>query len=444
MPSQADRVENSSLFPTQVDVVVVGAGIIGTCTAYELARKGVSVALMEKGVVGGEQSSRNWGWVRQQNRDLHELPLARFSLRRWEELGTELGRDLGFRRTGILYGSRSGADLVLWENWIKSAREPGFDSEVLSAAEIKARTPGSVSAWVGGVWSPTDGRAEPSMAASAIAEGAKERGAILHQNCAVRGLDIANGRVQGVFTERGPIRASSVVAAGGAWNSRFCRHHGIPLPIANIGGTALRTAPAPDILTVGNLYVPGLAIRRRLDGGYTIAVPGYGTLNLAPQGLRHAAKFYQMYRAKLSKKLKYRLNSSFWNGPEAWGSWHDDQISPFEKIRILDPAPDPEIVETALRNLRNEFPALRNIKVAACWGGSIDTSPDLMPVISKVDELHGLVIASGFSGHGFGIGPGAGRFASELVMNETPFVEPAPFRLSRFSDGSAIRRPDMM
>ncbi len=76
MPSQADRVENSSLFPTQVDVVVVGAGIIGTCTAYELARKGVSVALMEKGVVGGEQSSRNWGWVRQQNRDLHELPFS--------------------------------------------------------------------------------------------------------------------------------------------------------------------------------------------------------------------------------------------------------------------------------------------------------------------------------------------------------------------------------
>lgn len=444
MPIQVEAVQDSSAFPGQVDVVVIGAGIIGTCTAYELASKGVSVALLEKGVVAGEQSSRNWGWVRQQNRDLHELPLAMFSLRRWDELGAEIGRDLGFRRTGILYCSRDEAEIARWQRWGKSAREIGFSSDVLTAKEAKERSPGSVSTWLGGVWSPTDGRAEPSLAVPAIAEGAKAKGALLHQNCAVRGLDISGGRVTGVWTERGLIRTSTVIAAGGAWNSRFCRHHGIDLPVANIGGTALRTAPVPDVLTAGNINTPGFSMRRRLDGSYTIAVPGHGTINIAPQGLRYATKFYQMYRAKLAKKLKYRIDSSFWNGPEGFGSWTNDSVSPFEKTRVLDPAPDADLVKLAIRNLSEEFPALKGIKVEAAWGGMIDTAPDLVPVISRVDQLPGLVIASGFSGHGFGIGPGAGRLLSDIVLNETPLVNVAAYSLSRFSDGSAIRRPEMM
>ncbi|SMF51153.1 Glycine/D-amino acid oxidase [Azospirillum oryzae] len=444
MPIQVEPVSDSSSFPEQVDVVVIGAGVVGTCTAYELASKGVSVALLEKGVVAGEQSSRNWGWVRQQNRDLHELTLAMFSLRRWEELGAEIGRDLGFQRTGILYCSRDEEEIARWERWGKSAREQGFVSELLSGAQAKERTPGSVSTWLGGVWSPTDGRAEPSLAVPAIAEGAKAKGVLLHQNCAVRGIDVAGGKVAGVWTERGLIRTSAVVAAGGAWNSRFCRHHGIDLPVANIGGTAFRTNTAPDVLTAGSASMPGIAIRRRLDGKYTVAVPGHGSVNIAPQGLRYATKFYQMYRAKLAKKLKYRLDSSFWSGPEALGSWHNDQTSPFEKNRILDPKPDADLVKFGLENLIRELPALKDIKVETSWGGMIDTAPDLVPIISKVDQLPGLVIASGFSGHGFGIGPGAGRLASELVLNDAPIVDTAAYRLSRFSDGSAIRRPEMM
>jgi len=119
-------------------------------------------------------------------------------------------------------------------------------------------------------------------------------------------------------------------------------------------------------------------------------------------------------------------------------------VSPFEKIRVLDPAPDSELIKSCASNLRREFPALKDVKVAASWGALIDTSPDLVPVISTVDQLPGLIIASGFSGHGFGIGPGAGRLVSELSLNEVPFVDLAPYKLSRFSDGSAIRRPEMM
>ena len=444
MPIVVNPVQDSAEFPAKVDVVVIGAGIVGTSTAYELARKGLSVALVEKGIVAGEQSGRNWGWVRQQNRDLHELPLAMYSLKRWGELDAEIGADLGFRRTGCIYVTQDEAELARWEAWNAKARAMGFYNESLTKAQALERMKGSTSAWVGGLWSPTDGRAEPGMAAPAIAQGAKALGASIHQNCAVRGLDIANGAVKGVWTERGLIRTDAAVLAGGAWSSRFLRRHGIDLPVANIEGTALRTTPAPEVVDAGCVTGAGYALRRRLDGGYTISVPGQGVVNLAPQGIRYAAKFREMMKAKIAKKIRYRLNGQFFNGPDAWGSWDFDKTSPFEKIRIMDPAPQKDLVDEAIRALVADFPVFKGIGVAASWAGLIDTSPDLVPMVGNTATVRGLTVATGFSGHGFALGPGAGRLASELVTNAEPFVEIDAYRLDRFSDGSAIKRPEMM
>lgn len=173
-------------------------------------------------------------------------------------------------------------------------------------------------------------------------------------------------------------------------------------------------------------------------------MPGHGVINLAPQGLRYATKFREMMRAKIGKKMTYRLNSMLWNGPDAWGSWDFDETSPFEKIRIMDPVPQKDLVDLAIRNLVSDFPALKGIGVTASWAGLIDTSPDLVPVVDTTDEVRGLTIATGFSGHGFALGPGAGRLASELAMNETPFIDINAYRLTRFSDGSRIKRPEMM
>ena len=117
-------------------------------------------------------------------------------------------------------------------------------------------------------------------------------------------------------------------------------------------------------------------------------------------------------------------------------SWRLDEPSPFERVRVLDPAQDTSFNEAARTRLAAVFPVFAKAKVAQQWAGLIDVTPDAVPVISAVDSLPGFFIATGFSGHGFGIGPGAGRLIADLVTGSDPIVDPTPFRLARFSDGS--------
>src|SRR5215469_3461089 len=229
MPPTEPVVSDTQL-PQRVDVVVIGGGIVGVSAAYFLAKSGRSVALIEKGRIAHEQSSRNWGWCRTQNRDERELPLQLVSMELWDGLPKAIGADMGFRRNGLVYATKSESELATWSAWIEMARTYQVRNRVLTPAETKALTPGNEQDWVGGIEAPADGRAEPTMAAPALATAARALGATVLQNCAVRGLDIKGGRVSGVVTERGRIAADRVLCAGGAWASMFCRRHDIDLP----------------------------------------------------------------------------------------------------------------------------------------------------------------------------------------------------------------------
>src|SRR3954447_10247893 len=132
-------VETSPNLPTRADVVVIGGGIIGVFTAYSLARRRLSVALVEKGRVGAEQSSRNWGWCRQQNRDARELAMATRSLDLWETVAAEIGEDVGFRRCGLLYLSNDEAEIARWAKWRDFATGVGVKTIMLSDAEASER-----------------------------------------------------------------------------------------------------------------------------------------------------------------------------------------------------------------------------------------------------------------------------------------------------------------
>ena len=170
--------------PAQADVVIVGGGIIGVSTAYFLAERGISVALCEKGLIGAEQSSRNWGWVRQMGRDPAELPLAISSLDLWRGLDERIQDTTGFRQTGISYLCETGDEMGAHEASLEHARAHGIDTRLLGSRELTSLLPGIGGRFRGGLYTPGDGRAEPARATPAIARAAGRLGAHLVGNCA--------------------------------------------------------------------------------------------------------------------------------------------------------------------------------------------------------------------------------------------------------------------
>src|SRR5215470_6298338 len=169
MPAPLLHIESSPTVPTSADVVVIGGGIVGVFAAYYLARRGLKVALVEKGRIAAEQSSRNWGWCRQQNRDARELPIAMESLALWQGLAGEIGEDVGFERCGLLYLSDDEAEIETWARWRDVARPFGLTTHVFGAEEAAERAKATGRRWKGGVFSSSDGIADPSRAGPIVA-----------------------------------------------------------------------------------------------------------------------------------------------------------------------------------------------------------------------------------------------------------------------------------
>lgn len=428
MPA-VDATQTDTELPAHVDVAVIGGGIIGVATAWHLARGGTSVAVFEKGRVAGEQSSRNWGYCRQQGRDPAELPLIVESLRQWRGLNETVGVETGFRERGIIYVTDQESDVAGWKAWLDHAHPFQIRTELLDSDGVARVVPEARKRWLAGLWTPSDGRAEPSQAVPALAADARVNGAGIFADCAVRGLDLEGGRVTGLITERGRVKANAVLLAGGAWARLFCKRHGISLKSLNVKASVLRTGHAPDVMS-GGIAGPEFSIRRRNDGGYSLARGGATTYQIVPDGLRWFTDFWPSYLEE-KQQMKVRIGKTFFDELFQNTKWSLDQASPFEATRVLDPEPDNAILDLAFAAMKDAFPALQPVTDAERWAGMIDATPDAVPVISAVDSHPGFYIASGFSGHGFGIGPGAGRLAAELVTGASTCVDPTPFAIGR-------------
>lgn len=423
--------------PESTDVVVVGGGVIGVMTAWFLAVRGVKVVLCEKGRIAGEQSGRNWGWVRQQGRDPAELPIMIEALSIWKGLEEKVGADLGFRQTGVLYAANTAKDMADYEAWLVHAKAHGLDTRLVGQAELQAMLP-NAAGWVGGIWTASDARAEPWVAVPRLAAALAAKHVTIIENCAVRAIDISAGRVSGVVTEAGRIRADRVVLAGGAWSSLLARRQGVTLPQLSVRATVTATAPLPEFWQ-GAMADSGFAIRRRADGGYTLTPGHFHEFFIGPDAFRHLRAFWTQIRTDLSGTRF--LPAAPKDYPDAWGTkrfWAEDEESPFERMRILNPDPNRAMVELLRDRFAAAFPAVGRPEIATAWAGMIDTMPDVVPVIDHVGTLPGLTLATGMSGHGFGIGPGVGRVVADLVEGRAPGHDLSRFRLSRFSDGSKI------
>lgn len=422
-------VRTSTEFPASTTVVIIGAGIVGLTAALTLAERNIPVVVLEKGRVGGEQSSRNLGWIRKTNRHAADLPMAQAADQLWAKMAERVGADVGYRQAGIMFIARTEAQLAMHEGWLKSIEHLGLDSHLLSKQQIAQHVPHGQGDWQGGIYTPSDGRAEPTLACSAIANAAIAKGAVIVENCAVRTLSTSAGRVSGVVTERGEIRCEQVLLAGGLWSRRFLGNLGINLPTLPLTCSVLRTTPmqGPTDIAVG---APDFSFRKHIDGGFIITQRGkldaFLTLDHALLGTR----FLPQLKAQRDF-LRISLGKEFFHDLTLGRRWSADSISPFESVRVKDPAANSELNNDALRNLSAAWPMFKDAQIAQAWAGTIDVTPDSNPVIGPLAKIPGLTLASGFSGHGFGTSPAAGQLAADLVSGHTPIIDPAPYRFER-------------
>lgn len=427
---------HSGPLPDRVDTVVIGGGIIGIMAAWYLAEAGQRVLVCEKGRMGAEQSARNWGWIRQQGRDLAELPIMIESIGLWQGLSDLIGPELGFRQEGVLYLTRSAAELAEFARWQQQAAEFGLSSQLLGRDAARGMVRGAVADWIGGLFTPSDGRAEPWRAVPLIAEAAAGRGVILREHCAVRGLVRTAGAVCGVVTESGEVACDQVVLAGGAWSSLFLGNIGLRIPQLSVLATVAATEDLALVFD-GNASEDDFAFRPRADGGYSVAPGARHDFFIGPDAFRHFRVFLPTLM-KDWRKTRFRLVAPP-GYPDGWTTprrWPLTGPSPFEAMRILDPSPNMGFLAEVAGGFGRTLPELGQPAFKATWAGMIDVMPDEVPIVDRVPGLSGLILATGMCGHGFGIGPGFGRVIADMALGHPPRHDLGAFRYARFSDGS--------
>ena len=415
------------------DVVIIGAGIAGTTTAYYLAKGGASVVVCEKGEIAGEQSSRNWGFVRQQGRDPAEIPLMMEANKIWRGLERELNADLEWLSAGNMVTFANAEEGAGWEAWRQTALEFGLDAQILTRAEADAMIPGNAFDCHGAIFTETDGQAEPRKVTAALARAASGRGVEFLTNCAVFEVERTGGAVSGVVTEQGIIRAPVVVCAAGAWSGRMLRTLGLKLPQMWIKGSVARTTPGPIVSHTATWT--GVAFRQRRDGSFNIAQRS-ADHDLTLESVLNLPSFLGSFAAN-RRAIKLHLNRLSLDLMA--GSFSKAALAKeLTSHRILDPEPNHKVLDDTLAALHRLLPETRDVRIERKWAGYIDMAPDMLPTLDALDDPKGLVLATGFSGHGFGMGPIVGRLISELILKGEASLNLDAFRFARYSDGTKL------
>ena len=422
----------SSTLPGEADVVIIGGGIVGASTAYYLAGRGTSVVLVEKGEVADEQSGRNWGWTRQQGRNPREIALAMLARAKWNELAEELGADIERIQEGSLRLAYGDDELTRQRAWVDTTRELGLESALLSRDEVKDLIPQLDGPFLGGVYTPSDGQAEPRKATRAVAKAAAASGATVVTGCAVEGIEVRDGAVKEVTTEKGAVKTQAVVCAAGAWASKVARMVGLRLPQRSVRASVACTTPAP-VFTHTVVWGDGVAFRQKRDGTLYVAGGGRGDYDVDLESFRQLRWFLPNF-IRARRSFRVRIGSALARDVLRAMPWSGASRRPFAHTVGVEPEPNRQTVESTMRNLKRLVPSLADVGVLRTWAGRIDATPDAVPIIGEAPGIRGFYIGTGFSGHGFALGPGAGFTLAELILDGETSLDIRQLRYSRFEE----------
>ena len=367
-------------------ILIIGGGITGTAAAHRLASRGRAVRLLERDTLAAMASGWTLGGVRQSGRDPAELPLARAAVARWPGLAEALGHETGYHQHGNLRFARTAEEVERIRQMVAEQHALGLDLRFLpDRAAVEAIAPAIGDGVLAASFCPGDGYADPVKTTLAFAKAAAALGAEIREHCRVERIVARGGAVLGVETAEGFIAAERVIVAAGTHSAALLAALGLHLPLRIMQvQVALSTPQAPVFAPVFGVANADCAGRQQPDG-------------------------------------RFRFTSGIDTYPGDPEHWTAQSLKPAESdIALLQ------------RRLAPILPAASRAPIERCWGGLIDMTPDSLPVLDASSPVRGLVIAAGFSGHGFGIGPITGEIAGDLACDDAPAHEISAFRLSRF------------
>ena len=427
----------------QADVVIIGGGIVGCASAYYLSKRGARVVLVEKGSIGSEQSSRAWGFVRQQGRHPLEIPLMIEGNKLWSNLERELNSDIEWVQGGNLRLAPEEKEMARLEQIAKEEAELGLDVRLLSQRQVQELIPLMEGRWgVGAMYTPSDGHAEPVKATTAFARAAQEQGAKIYSYCAVEKVRVTGDRVTSVVTEHGEIMTPVVLCAAGVWSSKVGRMVGLDLPQRKVRATVAATTPTVPVTTAG-VGGGNVSFRQKRDGTIYIARGGISDYDIDLDSFRHLRMFLPNYR-KNRRLFRLHLGNEMLKDIARAMPWSSARKHPFAHAVDIEPKPNLDNVKQGHRALIEMFPSLKDIGIQRTWAGYIDASPDAVPVLGEVPGPRGFIFATGFSGHGFAMGPIVGKLMSELILDGQPSLDIYGLRYSRFAEGALVEAREVI